>query len=167
MARLFIPIGGPGSGKSTLAWHMVVFQKLDPTAIVSPDEYRRILTGDSADQSVNEAVFEICHKILDHRLAFSQDVYFDATNASKTSLNKILGIGRLNRAETTVINFDTDLDQCRAYNADRSRVVPDDVVIRMHGAARALMDLYTFPDWVKVITGAEANASLSKTGIVA
>jgi predicted kinase len=127
MSTLYLPIGPPGSGKSTLATKLVTLGILDRDAIVSPDDYRRLLTDSRASQHENKHVFEICHRILEVRLRNTLDVWFDATNLSpSTALRNAHLLG----AETICVLFRVSEKELRQRNKHRDDPVPEDVLER-------------------------------------
>jgi predicted kinase len=126
---LYVPVGIPGCGKSSLARKMIADGTVVPDAIIEPDAYRALLTGDHTNQTENATVFDICHKIADKRILHGLDVYFDATNLGKAIY------GHFDRAGTTWLRFiilRTPLDVCLARNNVRAKPVPEDILRRMH-----------------------------------
>lgn len=72
---LWMMVGPSGAGKSTY-----VSSNFIPSTIISTDDLRIQLTGDMANQSMNEQVFMAAHALTRTRLACGLDVVFDATN---------------------------------------------------------------------------------------
>lgn len=123
-AKLVIPVGLPGCGKSTFAQN-VFFNNM---VIVSTDEIRAGL-GDVNAQDKNKQVFESFHKQIDANLGHGSDVYADATNLDVRSRNELRDIALRNRAEVHVLLF-TNVKEAIIRNSQRSRRVPDDVMLR-------------------------------------
>lgn len=128
---LYIPIAPPGAGKSHLVRQMINEGMITWEAVVSPDEMRKILTGDISDQSSNNAVFEICDRITSVRLKNGLDVFVDATNLRGRHLY-VAGIARAYDQPVTFIAFPplsaTELfDRCE----QRGRPIPLDAIGRM------------------------------------
>lgn len=123
MATLFIPVGIPGCGKSTFA------ESLDTTIPVSTDAIREAL-GDVNDQSKNNEVFAIFHNMIGIFLKDGISVYADATNLDSESRGRLRGIAQEAGAKTHVLLF-RNLEQAIRRNAERDRVVPADVMMRM------------------------------------
>ena len=128
MTTLYLPTGPPGSGKTTLARKFVAAGIFDKHAVVSPDAFRLILTGNRADQSENVRVFGICHDITRTRLAHGLDVWFDATNLPNP--DALITEARVADAQVVVIRFDVDPDELRRRNERREHPVPPDVLER-------------------------------------
>jgi predicted kinase len=149
-----IPIGPPGCGKSTLA-NALVGQNTE--RIVSPDHYRRILTGNKGDQSANTAAFQICRTILNERVARGLDVLFDATNIGGAAL-ALARVATQAGAHVVSIVMETSDDVLRVRNMIRpeGEGVPDEVLERMITRFRAMT---RFPGIV--LTPEEALAAVT------
>ena len=131
---LYLPVACPGSGKSFCAQYMVDTDMIHEDAVVSPDRYREILTGDRTNQKVNKQVFEIVDSIVDSRILHGLDVYLDATNLNAKLRNKLL-------ARVTSLSYDfslgitilvSDLPREIAEHRNQNRMfpVPEDVFDR-------------------------------------
>lgn len=140
---LILPVGPPGSGKSFLARTMVQAGFIPDDAIVCPDEYRKILTGDMQNQNANGDAFAIAHRIIESRFKFGQHVYFDATNMLR--IKKLFELGSEYRHNILVLESETSDEICLERNERRERVVPLDVMKIMLGrrnhANQQLLDL--------------------------
>jgi len=77
MARgtIYIPIGPPGCGKSTFASRLVQDGAITFDAIVSPDNFRELLTGDRANQKCNRLVFSLVGDVITSRLNHGVDIF--------------------------------------------------------------------------------------------
>ncbi len=128
---LIVPIGPPACGKSTLVNHLLDIGWLDPDAVVSPDEYRRILTGSHASQEANSAVFSICHRITTNRLIRGLDVFYDATNLLPAWRSDILHVARNANQPVLYILFTANNHECLERNAAREIPVPENVMYDM------------------------------------
>lgn len=133
MTTLYIPVGPPGCGKSYLAAEAVAFGLLPAEAVVCPDDYRLILTGDVSDQTANATAFEIVDLIVNTRLDRGLDAWIDATNLGG-AIDRCLAMAAHHQAEARLIVFTDLLDVVLERNASRSRMVPEDVVRRMHAS---------------------------------
>ena len=80
---LNIMIGIPGSGKSKVVSGM----KGEDDIIICPDSIRKEITGNISDQSQNKLVWEVAYERLN---AADENTWFDATNLSISSINKII-----------------------------------------------------------------------------
>jgi predicted kinase len=129
VSTLYLPIAPPGAGKSTLASLMVDAGILDRDAVVCPDDFRRLLTGDENSQEENDLVFSLIQRIVEKRLSNGLDVYLDATNIGRTIREWRKRIDRAELPATiTAIEFDLDEGVIRAQNAGRDRVVPENIM---------------------------------------
>ncbi len=134
---LIIPVGPPGCGKSTLAAGLVALGRIEQDAVVSPDDFRRILTGDRANQDENGLVFALVNAIIESRLRYELDVYVDATNL--TTLDQLFEVANRTGTESIfVVEFDVDYDALVLRNVMREHPVPDETLTRMANQATAL-----------------------------
>jgi len=123
--RIVVLVGLPASGKSTY------LQKAGVTGL-SSDAIRRWLTDDETDQTIHDRVFQTLRYLLRHRLQLRRAVtYIDATNLTPPERAPYIGIGKSYGAEVEAVWFDVPLDLCRARNAARHRVVPDEALVAM------------------------------------
>lgn len=138
---LYLPVACPGSGKSYVAEQMVKAEIIKEDAVVSPDRYREILTGDRANQEVNGQVFKIVDSIVDERISRGLDVYLDATNLNEKLRKKLLE--RLTKLSfdftlpLTVLISDASYELLSERNIGRPWPVPDHVFERFFGLAQA------------------------------
>lgn len=137
--------GIPGSGKSTVAEEL----KRKHNAIrISPDEIRRMLSGDTNDQSRNADVFAIAHRATESNLLQGNRVVFDATNTRPESRAQLLDLARQTGATSHLHIVNPGLDVCKQRNNGRERVVPADVLERMHGELVESYDgILNHEDW--------------------
>lgn len=136
---MYVLIGVSGSGKST-------FCKDLKLPVVSTDSIRYQMFGDEACQLAPEKVFNTAYGMVASCLRCHSDVIFDATSTTewsrKTLLTKMKNcIGDFRKV---AILFMTPVEECKRRNANRLRVVPEDVIDRQY---RQLMrDAHTIPD---------------------
>ena len=140
MSVLWLPIGPPASGKSTLASQMVNADKLASDGVVSPDYYRRVLTGDIGDMGENALVFDLCLKIMHARLDHQLDVWLDATNTNPGFRSDMIATASLPGVVVVGIRMTTPVEECRLRNELRDRTVPK-------GPMEGLIRQYQNVDW--------------------
>jgi predicted kinase len=125
LMRIVVLVGLPGSGKST--W----LEKIGANGL-SSDSIRKLLADDPTDQTIHTVVFRTLRFLLYQRIAIGRPVtYIDATNLTPQERRPYLRIGRLRHCEVEAVFFDVPLEVCRARNARRQRVVPDEALMKM------------------------------------
>ena len=123
--RIVVLVGLPGSGKSSY------LERLGVSGL-SSDALRVLLADDATDQSIHEHVFQTMRYLLRQRLAIGRPVtYIDATNLRPEERRPYIGIGQSYGCEMEAIFFDVPLEICRARNAARHRIVPEDALLKM------------------------------------
>lgn len=123
---MVVLIGAAGSGKSTFA-----ARHFHADEILSSDAYRKLLTGDEADQRASGLAFRRLHDELARRLAAGRLTVIDATNVTRHARMVLLGRARDADIPPIAIVLDLPPERVHAQNAGRdARVVPTDVVDR-------------------------------------
>ena len=129
---MVVLIGAAGSGKSTFA-----AAHFEADEILSSDAYRRMLTGDAADQRASGLAFRRLHEELSRRLARSRLTVVDATNVTPHARRVLVGRARDADLPAVAIVLDLPTEVVHARNRGRvERVVPEDVVDRHLAALR-------------------------------
>lgn len=129
MSKLYVAVGIPGSGKSTYGGYLA--NQDSSIKVVSTDSIREEMYGDASEQGNGAVVFGIAYYLSKTYLKQGFSVYFDATNVTnRTRKRLIFELGSL-ADECIAIQFTTPVSVCKARNAARKRVVPEEVIDRM------------------------------------
>lgn len=127
MAEVQILVGAPGSGKSTYAQELGL-------AIICPDSIRGELTGNEVDQRATRQAWDIAFTRM--TLLGQKGIPFvlDATNVKRRDRSAVARHINLTFPGATLVAvvFTTPLEECLRRNAQRARVVPEEVIRRMH-----------------------------------
>ena len=122
--KIIVLVGLPGSGKSTWAAQQGL-------GVLSSDAVRALLTGSETNQDVNPLVFETLRFLLTMRVqAGAAATIVDATFLTARERRAWVRFAASLGCSAEAVFFDTPTKTCKARNKARSRVVPDDVMIR-------------------------------------
>ena len=122
---MHLMVGIAGSGKSV--W---LEKNLAGLTRVSTDNVREELTGDAADQRMNQIVFQRCMSRVRQALIQAKPVIFDATNCSVSARQMPVKCARWCNARIIAYFFDVEMDTAVKRNRMRARIVPEEAVAR-------------------------------------
>ena len=130
---VFILLAGPSAcGKTTVA---VELEDEHGFTRVSSDDIRREMFGDVYNRTENAKVFKEAHRRSREALSEGKDVVFDATNC--LSANRYRALKNSIPEGTDVLKIcavytETSPKTILLRNAERSKPVPERIVLRMH-----------------------------------
>ena len=130
MNNLIIMVGLVGSGKSTLAqtYKSNMALRMDgDTEIISSDEIRKEVFGDVNTQEHNAEVFSIARKRLKENIV-KKNVIIDATNITIKNRRGFLNTVDKIPCKKIALIMTTPFNLCKKWNANRERVVPEEVL---------------------------------------
>lgn len=111
---LVVLMGASGSGKSTFA-----HKHFPPTAVLSSDYFRGLVSDDENDQSASTAAFDALHYIAGLRLAAGRVTVIDATNVQQAGRATLIALARKHHVQVVAIALDMPESVCLARNANR------------------------------------------------
>ena len=129
MTTFIMMVGLVGSGKSTQA------QKLSEeydANIHSSDAIREELSGDINNQDINDVVFKTLHTRIKEDLRNGKNCIYDATNINYKKRMAFLRELTSIPCEKICVLMATPYQECLKNNANRERVVPEEVIERMY-----------------------------------
>ncbi len=133
---LVVLVGPAGSGKSTLA-----ARHFAPDEVLSSDAYRKLVSGDEADQRATGLAFRRLHDDVATRLRARRLSVIDATNLTRHARLTLLARARDADVPAVAIVLDLPPAVVHARNAGRvTRVVDPAVVERQLTKLRAALD---------------------------
>jgi protein phosphatase len=113
---LVLLVGASGSGKSTFArTHFL------PTAVLSSDFCRGLVSDDENDQTATKPAFEVLHFIASKRMEAGRLTVVDATNVKREDRAPLVALARKYHFLPVAIVFDLPERLCQ----DRNRGRPD------------------------------------------
>ena len=126
---LVVLIGIAASGKSTFAarWFR-------PTAVLSSDQMRAIITDSPSAQGATDDAFDLLHRVLEMRLRRGRLTVIDATNVEDWARAQLLNIARRYRRPAVAMVLDVPLGVALERNALRAAPRPPPAAIRRQHA---------------------------------
>jgi predicted kinase len=133
---VFLAVGCPGSGKSTW-WKDQLAKGFIPASSfrINMDEIRKELTGNESDQTRNYAVSKIAEVKL--KAALSERIpviYWDNTSTQAKYRKNVISLAQAAGYKVVCVFWNLPLAVCKMRNNSRDRVVPEDVIEKMHNA---------------------------------
>lgn len=136
MADLIILSGIPGAGKSTFIKN---YKWNRPIIVLSTDAIRKYLTGDASNLEKDNEVWKFVYEALEH--PFKEATYIvDATNLVAKRRKSYLKY-KDNFDSIKLYCLLVDLEVALERNEQRSRHVPEGVIINMHESLKKNMDI--------------------------
>ena len=129
MNKFICMVGLPASGKSTYAQ---ILSDQYNAIICSSDRIREELFNDVNDQSHNADVFKELYKRIKDGLQNGQNVIMDSTNISYKRRMAFIQELKNIPCEKICVLMATPYKECLKNNANRDRVVPEEVIERMY-----------------------------------
>ncbi|MUL35077.1 AAA family ATPase [Gloeocapsopsis dulcis] len=137
---LILLIGLPGSGKSTLARQLLAE---DPRRrLISSDMLRQQLFGSESIQGPwlviwRQIQIQFQQTVLQISQGTATEAIYDATNAQRRHRREVITLARASGFNyITGVWVDAPIWLCLARNKRRDRIVPEEVVLRMHRQLR-------------------------------
>jgi predicted kinase len=135
LTKLILLIGLPGSGKSTLAKQLMA--QCPQMQLISTDAIRGQLFGSEAIQGSWLLIWREIERQLQEAISTGKTVIFDATNAQRRHRREVITLARnLGFTHITAVWVQTPVWLCLARNQKRDRIVPEDIILRMHRQLR-------------------------------
>ncbi|MEU4342722.1 polynucleotide kinase-phosphatase [Nocardia sp. NPDC023852] len=129
---LVVLVGSTGSGKSTFAR-----KHFRPTAIVSSDSCRGVVSDDENDQAATPEAFALLHHVAGIRLRRGLRTVVDATNVQVRSRQELIALARAHDVLPVAIVLDVPDAVCLERNARRA----DRADLGVHVVARQQREL--------------------------
>lgn len=133
---IVVLVGAAGAGKSTFA-----ARHFDDDEVLSSDAFRKLISGDAADQRASGLAFRRLHDALAVRASARMTTVVDATNIAPHARRVLLGRAAAAGLPTVAIVLDLAPAVVQARNAARmARIVPREVVADQLARVRRSLD---------------------------
>ncbi|HEY5820620.1 MAG TPA: AAA family ATPase [Propionibacteriaceae bacterium] len=144
-ASLVLLVGPSGVGKTTFARRW-----FDAGAVVSSDDFRKLVADDETDQDATADAFEVLHLVTAKRVGRRLTTVVDATNLKPEDRARSLDLAGEHGVAASAIVFDLPLDTCLSQNQGRLRRVPEEVVREHHLLVQAAVIDLAHEDFASV-----------------
>lgn len=132
----YMMVGLPGSGKTTYAEKLAstlggpMFEQ--SIVVLSSDAIRKELWGDENDQQHPDQVFNVMRSRMRIACLKGQTIIYDATNISrKRRIGVLNDLPKTFKGKKHCIVVAQPIEEVLRRNANRERVVPEEVIMRM------------------------------------
>lgn len=142
---LIYTVGPSGSGKST--WLENNYEMID---VVSTDKIRQEITGDIADQSQNDLVFNIAHERLIEALSRGEKVIFDATNLQYEHRKVFINFARKLGAHLMCLMFTTPFETCLTRLQERKELPLSEEVLEEQYNSYDYVSVYEYDKMIYI-----------------
>lgn len=127
--KVIVGVGVPGCGKTTYLKPLAAEMGM---AYINPDDIRMELTGDPTDHTQETRVWDTVHERL-VKVLQNGGAIVDATYTKLKDRRQLIELCKTNGADEIIAYwFNVPLEICQERNAQRQRVVPKDVLAKMH-----------------------------------
>lgn len=128
--NIYVIIGIPGSGKST--WVEEHNSSPELSSVINMDSIRVEVAGDPTDQTKNALVASLARQRFLSAISIGvPTIYWDNTTTQRKYRKELIQMGHKGGYEVNAVYFKIPFETCLKRNANRSRVVPVDVLVRM------------------------------------
>jgi protein phosphatase len=127
--------------------------------VVSSDECRALISDNPANQAVSRHAFELMHFIIEKRLLLRRFTVADATNLTREARSPLVKLSRRFHFNIAAIIFDIPIGICLARNARRSRVVPEEALMRQQAMLENTLQAIFEEDFDYIFVLNESNQS--------
>lgn len=152
--KLYLMSGLPGCGKSTFLEGL----PYPPGIIISPDEFRLVLTGQDYYAPAEDSVWSHV-KTATRVLLKKYNVVIDATHLTIGSRAQWIKIAKSMGIPICCYYVTTPLNVCLSRNSQRIRKVPEEVIKKMHETMEPPDILEGF-EWIECIIMDELDSNI-------
>lgn len=160
-ASLLVTCGVAGCGKSTF-----VSKNFKPTAIVSSDRCRALVSDDEGNMAASKRAFDVFYFIMEKRMEMGRLVVADSTALTFDARKKLLRLAREYNYYTVLAAFDVPLSTCLTRNSMRDRIVAEKVIEKQYKLFNEALDYINKEEFDKVVILKEDEMDSFKFNII-